>query len=165
MSQPQSNQIDYNDDKMIPYQVWGKDHWSTLAYVEYVCVECGGFEVGADSRMRTNSHNFRVHAQQNPKPKRPGGFAQGTVMKPEQGSRLNNGQVVVDHDDWGCVQDFVPYGLFTVARTHAMNHNQVLQLSEKGRAVAADLRRHKAAGGTFADYVPEPAIMTDACKE
>jgi hypothetical protein len=30
------------DDGYIDIHLWGKDHWSTLAYIETVMVECGG---------------------------------------------------------------------------------------------------------------------------
>ncbi len=43
----------------VPVELWSKDHWSTLAYIETVMVEHGGrFEVGWDPRMRQNRRNF-----------------------------------------------------------------------------------------------------------
>ena len=40
------------EDGYVPPNLFGKDHWSTLAYMETIMVDCGGFQVGADPRMR-----------------------------------------------------------------------------------------------------------------
>jgi hypothetical protein len=141
-----------NFDGYIPMAIWGKDHWSTLAYVETVMVESAGFQVGADARMRSNRHNFRVMQEQCPKPKRPGKLAMGITMDPKYGSRLNDGTSVDNHDDWMCVQDMAKEGLFTVGPDE-MEPGVVLHFSKKGNALAEALRRHKSAGGQFAKFI------------
>ena len=131
-----------------------------LAYVESVMVDCGGFEIGADARMRSNRHNFRVMNEQNPNPTRPGSRPRGIVMDRKYGSRLNNGQSVENHDDRCCLQDFVPYGIFTVPAHHCVDAKEVLKLSEKGQKLVAALRQHKAEGGQFADFCPDTEFMS-----
>lgn len=47
-------------DKYVPMALFGKDHWSTFAYVETRLVDHGGFTIAVDPRMRTLSHNHRI---------------------------------------------------------------------------------------------------------
>ena len=67
--------------ELVPMDQWGKDHWSTLGYVEAVSVENAGFQVGSDPRMKTNRRHTRVLAAC-PRPKRTAGFTLGVVMEP-----------------------------------------------------------------------------------
>lgn len=132
---------------------WGKDHWSTLAYIETVMVECGGFQIGLDARMRSNRRHLRVMHQQCPRPKRAAGRDSSltVAMDPNGGSRLRDGSTVPNHDDWMCVQDMAYAGLFTVGPAD-VEPGETLHLSTLGRQVASQLREHKAAGGQFADF-------------
>ncbi len=149
-----SNPDDYRD-AFVPPEQWGHDHWSTLAYAETVMVECGGFEIGADARMRSNRRNFRVMSKQCPRPKRPGGRSLGLIMEVSDGSILRDGTKVPGHDDWMCLQDMAAAGFFTVGPDD-IEPRAVLHLSELGAAVIAQLRAHKAADGTFKDFVWAP---------
>lgn len=142
----------FSVDDYIPMEFWGKNHWSTLAYIETVMVETGGFEVGFDPRMTQNRRNFRVMAEQNPKPKRPGrtpSMAFSSPMDVKYSTALNNGQKVDRHDDWCCVQDFAASGLLT---TKEFEPKDVLHLSEFGQKVCAALRIHKQNGHNFASF-------------
>lgn len=142
----------YSKDDLLPMDVWGKNHWSTLAYIETVMVETGGFEVGFDARMTQNRRHFRVMSEQNPKPIRPGrsiSMSFAKPMDPQYSTMLNNGQQVEGHDDWCCVQDFAASGLLT---TSEFEPKDVLHLSEQGQAVCAALRVHKQKGGNFAEF-------------
>lgn len=136
----------------IPMTNWSKDHWSTLAYLETVMVDCQGFQVGADPRMRSNRRHFRVMQQECRKPRRASReWALGVVMDPNHGTRLKDGSTVANHDDWMCVQDMAVEGLFTTD-VDGVEPGETLHLSDRGRQVAAALRAHKAAGGNFADF-------------
>lgn len=139
----------------IAVNLWGKDHWSTLAYVETVMVECAGFQIGSDARMRSNRRNFRVMHEQCRHPKRPerSTASMAVSMVPQHGTRLNNGTKVEDHDDWACIQDMAQAGLFTVS-VDAVEPKQVLHFSPIGSTIAVQLRNHKAAGGMFATFKP-----------
>lgn len=149
----------YDADHMVRAEFWSKDHWSVLAYVETVCVACGGFEVGLDGRMRTNTQNHRVMLKQKPYPLRPGQKIPSVIMDAKHGTHLNNGQIIEDHDDWACIQDLIPLGVFTVSVTHALLIGETLKLSKKGQALVADICRHKAQGGQFSTYTPDAALL------
>jgi hypothetical protein len=75
-------------DIYISPELWGADHWSTLAYIE--TVDCNGFQIGLDARMRSNRRNFRVMTEQCPSPKRIGANpGMAIVMSPEHATRFN----------------------------------------------------------------------------
>jgi len=142
-------------DVYVPMRAWGTDHWSTLAYIETVMVECAGFEIGLDCRMRSDRRNFRVMSQQCPHPKRAGNHSvslRAVVMSPEHTSRLKTG-TTENHDDWCCVQDMAAEGLFSVG-PDAIEPGVTLHLSPKGSRIVSALRVHKAKGGKFADFEP-----------
>lgn len=138
-------------DGYVEPALWGRDHWSTLAYLESVSVECAGFQVGADARMRSNCRHFRVMAEECPRPRRPGRPVMGVVMGREHGSRLRNGSVMAGHDDWCCIQDMAHAGLLTVG-VEGVEPRETLHLSPLGLEWAADLRAHKTAGGQFGNF-------------
>jgi sulfate adenylyltransferase subunit 1 (EFTu-like GTPase family) len=146
-------------DDNIPMNLWGKDHWTTLAYIETVMVDCGGFQIGRDARMKSNRRNFRVMAEDCPKPKRVGGNAgMAIVMKLEHSTKLNDGSVIDNHDDWCCIQDMAEAGLLTLHQ-HEIEPGVVIHFSELGRDVANKLREHKASGGNFAAFrFDQPAV-------
>lgn len=143
--------VDYRN-ALIPMGQWGKDHWSTLGYVEAVSVENAGFQVGQDPRMKTNRRHSRV-LQACPRPRRTAGFTLGVVMAPEHATRLKDGSQVDGHDDWACLQDFVGEGLFEYGSE--VEPKKTLRLSERGLALTAALRAHKANGGAYATFDPE----------
>jgi hypothetical protein len=151
----------------IPMAQWSKDHWATLAYIETVMVDNAGFQVGIDARMKTNRRNFRVMHEQCPNPKRAmkprTGPAGAIPMRPEHATRLADGTVVEQHDDWCCIQDMADAGLFTVQASQ-INPGAVLHLSERGQQIAEALRAHKARGGAFANFTPTPATKPSSRK-
>jgi hypothetical protein len=156
----------YSADDYIPSAVWGKDHWTTLAYVETVATDCAGFQVGSDARMRTNRRHFRV-MQDCLKPRRAKAGGIGLVMDPvAHATRLNDGQTVEGHDDWNCVQDLANEGLFNLDAS-GVEPGITLHLSTKGQAWCAKLRSHKQAGGTYStvNIADMPQVESPAPKE
>lgn len=141
-----------NDDQYIPIEQWGKDHWSTLSYIETRLVE-GPLVVAFDQRMRQKRRNFRVLAEA----LRPGSpearqVSMAVPMDSYHGTRLYGGtSVVSNHDDWDCVQDAVAAGLFE-GDVNNFEAGFPLKLTAKGYAVVADLRRFKASGGSYHTY-------------
>jgi hypothetical protein len=87
-------------------------------------------------------------------------------MKPEHGTRLNNGTSVTDHDDWNCVQDMAQEGLFDFD-AESVQPGFTLKLSPKGQAWASALRIHKQGGGNFSDFdvSQAPAVASPAPRE
>lgn len=164
-------------DTLVPMDLWSKDHWSTLAYLETVMVEHEGrFQVGWDPRMRQNRRHFRIMWEQCPKPLRTkadssqdSGPIRGVVMDSDHATRLADGSRVDKHDDWACVQDMAQAGLFLAADgvgplTMAdVEPGVILRLSERGAALCDALRAHKRTpGGRFATFRPGPDLMVRA---
>jgi hypothetical protein len=147
---------------------WGKDHWSTFAYIETCAVE--GLAVDAD-RMRTHP---RLHLSCFQAKRHGGEFADGSNYP----TRLKGGEEVAPHDDWSCVEDMIAEGLLETAPHRSDGsgrkpkpHSRIAygqkcalcdpltglcdatyKLTPKGFAVAHQLREHKAGGGNFADF-------------
>lgn len=142
-----------NKENYVHFSRWGKDHWSTLAYVECVAVDDGG--VIDNRRMRTNPRLHRT-------------LVGVTFGEMQDGSRyptiLKDGEMN-KHDDWSCLEDMAAFGLLDMyCRT--VKHGEVfgcdeakIELTELGQLVAAELREHKARGGVFGNF-EYPAILT-----
>lgn len=146
----------YTLDDLIPPNLWAKDHWSTLAYIEDRIVNHGpGYLVGLDPRMRTNRRNLRVfhergkysytgarrYIEQRGQPS----------MGADEGTLLGDGQRIAGHDDWACVQDFLAAKLIRVWG-QAIQPGRTIHLTPLGQAVVASLRVHKSSGGNFRDF-------------
>ncbi len=113
-------------------EVFGKDHWSTFAYVETCCVENHG-EL-ENIRLRINNSRHPV----------------GRGWDPKYGTRVKNGSIPdPDHDDLDCLDDLEDAGLIEQIGTMI---NPTIRLTERGFAIAGSLRRHKANGGQFATF-------------
>lgn len=129
---------------------FGKDHWSTFAYIETVCVDNHG--VPDRERMRCNP---KIH---------PGLTNQANIMfqdQPDYPTRLygyfspggarDESRALSDHDDWSCADDLEAAGLI---EQHGTGVNPVFKLTSRGSNIAAQLRAYKAGGGSFASFVP-----------
>ncbi len=114
----------------IPIELWGKDHWSTLAYIETVIVEQQYFSIKKDQRMRTHSHHKELM------------HIDGSD---EYGTRLNNKKEIFYHDDWDCVYDAEKEKLVNI------KDNKVT-FTEYGYHILASLRKHKSEGGNFSNF-------------
>lgn len=119
---------------VVPVSDFGKDHWSTFAYIECCVVDCKGILNNGRMRCIKNRHPFYDHGHD--------ASACPTLLK---GAELRN------HDDWDCVDDLIVAGLVEAVGS---TMNPVFALTDLGRKVAAELRAHKARGGNFASFVP-----------
>lgn len=140
-------------DDYVPIELWHKDHWTTLAYIETVMVDSAGFQVGADPHMRSNRRNFRVMQQQCRRPKRARGSSPDlcVVMEEKYSTILSDGSTIIGHDDWSCIQDMAEAGFFTVG-PDGVEPAETLHLSDLGRNVANALREFKSDGGKYGDF-------------
>jgi hypothetical protein len=134
---------------------WGKDHWSTLAYIETCAVEHQAID---DQKMRADGMAYPTHLR---------GF--GSDPK----------RIEIDHSDWDCVLDLIAAGLLRPEpgtnphRRHPLNNDPKSRLALRalpaaqrkidrytltptGRTIVNALREYKAAGGNFATFVPPP---------
>lgn len=137
---------------------WGKDHWSTLAYVETCCVDnkVEDTKIGRlnQRRMRCNPHTHPLLAHL------PGWSPDhGTRLKGFQSPKETPELLLPDHDDWDCIDDMEAEGLAVI---HSLV-NFYVELTDEGLNVAAQLRIHKAQGGNFADF--EPVLTREADDE
>jgi hypothetical protein len=128
------------DLRPIPVEQFGKDHWSTFAYLETRTVDYQGVPDLAHMRNDPRIHPLTAN--------------QTNHLWPDQhySTRLRDGSEQMLHDDWSCLEDLEKAGLLENIGTGT---NPVVKLTPRGLKVAAQLRAFKSRGGKFADYVPE----------
>lgn len=138
--------------EIIPVEKFWKDHWSTFAYAETLCVDSikGGVGEIDKRRMRTNEGRHPLNAVN---------VNQGAgPWQPDFGTRLFGywdtlgrrvpARQIADHDDWDCLNDIEKAGLVEVIS----EVNGFVKMTEKGLKVAAELRAYKAKGGMFSGF-------------
>ena len=107
--------------------MFGKDHWSTFAYIETRIVDHGGEPQREHMRTDKDRHPFLAWCRNEDE------FG-GAKKHP---TRLKGGILLDDHDDWDCVDDCIAFGLLENVGSAV---NPVYQLTDEGRRVAALLR-------------------------
>jgi hypothetical protein len=125
------------DEPTPTLESFGRDHWSTFAYIEHVCVDRKG--VPEIRRMRCDRKRHPLHAHL---PDGVGGDCP---------TRLKDGVLLHDHDDWDCIADLEAAGLLENIGT---NVNPVFRMTTEGNRVASLLRVYKQNGGNFATFSP-----------
>lgn len=150
----------------IPYiepDRFGKDHFSTLLFIETRCVDHGGYMDGAAPRMRWNPRRHRLLGRIG----RRGNSFTDRAWDPKYATRLKGGDQPYDgHDDWDCVEDMIKCGWVDIdqvkrfsrsdARTHTGLRTLRLRLTEEGKRVAAELRAHRMDGGSVGKFELRP---------
>lgn len=125
----------------VPINRFGKDHWSTLAYIETRVVDYRGV-LNAD-HMRISSRRHPMLLAMKPRARALGTISDGAdyptrlkteTVNPETG-RFES-ENLPEHDDYDCVDDLIAAGLLTV-----------------------DLPRIK--NGVFVDAYDKPCVDTD----
>ena len=149
-------EIEYtaDGDAYIPIERWGKDHWSTLGYLETRVVDHGGKIVNRNMRCHPRLHRELVGI----------GFGSEIQDGSAYPTRLKEG-VVEKHDDWSCLEDMVAAGLirayFWQETDEIFGGSRArVEFTEWGLIVAGQLRTHKASNGTFATF--EPVVLVEA---
>lgn len=132
------------DGLFYPMERWGRDHWSTLLYVESCAV---------DGRGQLNGAKMRGRDERYP-------------------TRLADGKAQM-HSDWDCLDDMRHAGLVreTVATNLNLKDGDGIRrhwaevetwgLTEYGWLVAGALRRHRAEGSGPFTPPKRPAATTD----
>lgn len=149
----------------IPLDRWGKDHWSTLAYLETRAVDHQGVIKNANMRTSIKRHPLFV--------------ARGPLGPPTDGGQYptcyKDGEMN-EHDDWDCLNDMVEAGLLAVkpadtalwevpvgSRGPIKHRGRIptkelkvrVKLTELGQKVAGELRAYKqGAGHRYAEFSP-----------
>lgn len=123
--------------KAIPIDEFGKDHWSTFAYLETRCVDHGGEIDIRHMRCDANRHPQFAHS----------GNDSGTKYP----TRTKKGEVR-NHDDWDCLDDCELVGL--IENMGTMLH-RAYKITALGWKVVEQLRQHKANSGNFHSFEPK----------
>ena len=117
----------------MPPRNFGRDHWSTFAYVETCCVDLEG-----RIELRKMRCNVRRHPQ----------YIHGNYSS-KHPTRLRGNVELHDHDDWDCLRDLWYAGFLKNIGTEI---NPRYEMRDLGHEVAGLLRKHKSYGGTFGDF-------------
>jgi hypothetical protein len=150
-------------DQYVPMSLFGKDHWSTLGYIETRMVDHGGYMIACDARMRTLAHNHRIFSYRPTDNLQKQGCSLAMLGKRgdgpdndnvKNGSFLNDGSRLPKHDDWDCIQDLAAAGLLIGDATDVpLRYLDEKSLdSDVGKIIAADDR---AARIKIAEFVRE----------
>ena len=131
--------------KPIPPDVWGRDHWSTFAYIETRCVDHNGEP--AKQHVQANKNRHPHHLQSHL------GLDLDGAKYP---IRLRDGFEIPgpEYDEWDCIDDMIAAGLLEGIGTGLY---PVYRLTDLGKTVAGLLRGHKSDGGTFSTFRWQPA--------
>ncbi len=126
--------------RTVPIREWGRDHASTLLYVEARCVDHRG--VLKNENMSCNARRHRKLLV--------GAMSAGTIAprrwKDEYSTRLREDQES-GHDDWDCLEEMAGAGLLTFAIKDKKpgfpfeGGEVVVKLTREGADLAALLRR------------------------
>lgn len=118
----------------IPLSKFGKDHWSTLLYIESRVV---------DNKGTIDKRHMRCNSERHPAFGHIGGW------KDEYSTRLSDGELVSGHDDWDCLYDMEEVGL---VETRGTGVNPIVALTDGGWSVASRLRQHQGTGKGLSDF-------------
>lgn len=130
----------------IPIDQWGRDHWSTFAYIETCIVDDGGKP--DIRRMRTD---VSLHPNMGPHECVDG---MGAIDGAQYPTRLRGGATASPHDDWSCLDDAEAEGLI---QNEGTGTNRRYVLTNKGRPVANALRDYLARNRTSRGFDPFPS--------
>lgn len=115
--------------------MWGRDHWSLLAYIEDGCVNSPIRSFRVDKRkLQTNLNRHPQHM--------PAGHPDGS----EYGIRLSDGTELEGsaYDEWDCLDDLEREGYIMSVGT---GQNPAYEMTEIGHQMASRLRQHKLTEG------------------
>lgn len=107
----------------IPIDRFGRDHWSALLYIETRCTDHRGVLYKPHMRCNQARHPFLAHEIDGTSP-----------------TRLANGELLHDHDDWDCADDLVGAGLIEWNGTGV---HPVFAMTDAGREKCAALRKER----------------------
>lgn len=143
------------DGKPIPMARWGKDHWTTLAYIETRCVDHKGKPHAPHMRSepgRPIRGHFRNDTEGNEM------FAPQENSGKRYATRLNDGHDIFGHDDWSCAADMEVAGLLLWEGTGMY---PIFKLTPLGYKIAGLLRQHMAENKPSARFMPPADVMAE----
>lgn len=138
-----------SEDYISP-EKWGRDHLSTLLYMETRLCDYGGLKIVPDPRMRTKRRMFRLFSEKFKSSHRRD-IAHMIVMDKKHGSRLKDGEILDSHDDWDCLQDMAKHGLITPDE-ESFDLGVSLSFTELGYHIVYLLRKFKCENKNIKDF-------------
>jgi hypothetical protein len=128
---------------------WGKDHWSLLVFIETQIVNAKNTKEFPSSkldltRMRVNSDK-RVFTN--------GASRMGSTMswRDTWGTKFKGGEILdPKHDDIDVLDELEESGF---VKNHFTDMNPIVSLTKKGYEACNRIRKHKAEGGQFAQFI------------
>lgn len=136
----------------VPIERWGKDHWSTLGYLECRVVDHRGYLDVERMRCHPRTHHRLAHE---------GSAISFMAHGKFPSTTLADGTELDGHDDWSCVEDMIDAGLVTMTEEDRayVGRSPRFALTAPGTKLAAALRAHKSQGGSFKTFVPAPELL------
>lgn len=133
----------------VPPQHWGRDHLSTLLYLETVCVDHQKFDVAPDPKMRTSPVTWSKVLWDQPasgrfSPAQAHAARRDTYIG-DTVSRLHGAEYEGSHDDWDCCADLHIAGALYLSKPNGVAY---FTLTQHGIALAHALRAKKIQGET-----------------
>lgn len=119
---------------------FGRDHWSTLLYVEARCTDNDGVPDRRNMRCLDSRHPQYSHGHD-------------SSAYP---TRLTGDKLLPNHDDWDCVDDLERVGFVVTGGTGT---NPVWQMTEEGQRIVGLLRTHKQSGQGLGEFTMECAAQ------
>ncbi len=119
-------------------ETFGKDHLSLLIYVESRCVDSNGVLEIAHLRVNSTTHPLLAGNAY---------FTRETWTE-QNGTRLNTGERLADHDDIDCLDDLDNAGLIEIISLI----NGFMSMTDKGNELVSKIRSFKANGGQLKDF-------------
>jgi hypothetical protein len=125
----------------IPIEKFGRDHWTTLLYIETCIVDGGGHVQRERMRCDPDIHPTAAHSR---------AFL---VPGPTPPTRLKDGSEIKGHDDWSCVDDLIAADLLAA---DGEGLTARFSLTPKGKAFGFFLRLHRANNRSAPFELPTP---------
>lgn len=146
----------------IPFSKFGRDHWALLAQVDRARADAAAASPLDPRRLRRKPQRrtlFSSTFPDHPGPYRWGRRA-GTRLRGFVSREQTPECYLHEHDDFDCLDDLWEVKLILPDRNCMMTWCLIWQLTKLGDAVAAALRRHVRAGGSFSTFVPPAERLT-----
>lgn len=143
MEEKQTNLSSLSDEGIpipIPIELWGKDHWSVLAYVEARCVNT------TDGIGKPDPRNIQTNHHRHP-------FMGNLTDGSQYSIRLKGGKTLPgpDYDEWDVLDDLEHFGLI---ENVGSGINRAYRMQPLGNDLVGQLRTYKTQGGDYADFCP-----------
>lgn len=149
---------------------WGKDHWSTLAYVETCVVDRKGVIDNRKMRCHPRLQGRHVLYHREVVGIMPFPGASQIHDGSKYPTRLKGGETVEHHDDWSCLEDMMDARLVAIIKIRRSPKRRsvdydyfggsevVVKLTEAGYRVAGELRKHLAETNRASTFAPVVVI-------